>query len=677
MRVQKVQLKNFLSVKDSGEVKIDEKITVLIGINESGKTNFLKALESFDPDYEYTEEDFCNYSDVREKLDRKELEPKDIEMVKIWLKTEEEDIKKLKKIHQELAKTKHLEITKYFNNQYKVESPDYKIENMRTRRAKILEGIVEKISSQVGSLATKLEQHMQRHAPFASSKPQFDQCVEKFLSTDFTNLSNVVPAFSELYTCLRALPNMDAQISSDVENAIKMLEQLKNGLMNKLKEKDIAEKILDLVPNFIYFSSIDLLMDSVKIDGFLKNRSKYKTFDNLTNLAGLDVKTLKKMSLYRRRLITDVASTRITGMVNESWTQEKVGVRIGINGEHLAVFVEDETGALADPPSKRSDGFQWFLSFYINFMAGSKGEFRNTVLLLDNPGLLLHASGQRDLLRTLEKISESNQIIFTTHSPFLIDRKHLSRVRIVLKKGYRIGTTIEEKFHHSNYDALEPIRAAIGMSLGDALFGTKNNLIVEGYPDYLILEAMSNFCKRIRENYLHSKISVIAVGGADKVPFYALYFGKENLNYAVLLDNDPKGRKVAKDLVEDYYVEEKNIIKLNDIAPEERRGMDVEIEDLIDSSFYNKAVNEAYKEILERKGKEEIKIQDLETSIIKQTKKYEKYFRKNKLGTFNKVIAAKQIYNITSDKLCTKEVVGEKTIKNFDKLFQIINAKLL
>jgi len=327
-----------------------------------------------------------------------------------------------------------------------------------------------------------------------------------------------------------------------------------------------------------------------------------------------------------------------------------------------------------DPPSKRSDGFQWFLAFYINFMTGSKGMFRNTVLLLDNPGVYLHPSGQRDLLKTLENIAKNNQIVFTTHSPFLVDRKNLRRIRLVLKKGYRKGTKIEEKLHHSNYDTLEPIRAAIGMSLSDTLFPFKNDLLVEGYSDTLILEAMSLFCERIEKSPLKPEISVIHAG-TDRIPFFSLFFEKEGIPYAILLDNDTEGRRVEKQLIDEYGIGKNIIIRLDAITPDEAKNIDVEIEDLIDPPLYNRAVNEAYSRIFERKKVEGIKIEDLETSINKQTKKYMKFFRDKKLGGFDKIMVAKQIYNILGDKNCTEEDVGMETLESFNKLLQLINTK--
>ena len=120
----------------------------------------------------------------------------------------------------------------------------------------------------------------------------------------------------------------------------------------------------------------------------------------------------------------------------------------------------------------------------------------------------------------------------------------------------------------------------------------------------------------------------------------------------------------------------KAIITLDDIDPERLRAIDLEIEDLVDPAFYNRAVNEGYEEVLQSKGEKQIKMEELDTSIVKQTKRYERLFRNRKLGGFVKVLAAKEMYNILSDKKCTPESVGKGTLESFSKLFQIINEKL-
>lgn len=663
MLAEKVKIQNFKSLKNPREVKVEDKITTLIGKNESGKTNSLKALESFAKTYKYAKDDLCYYFE-------EEKEAKDMKIVTIWFKTSDEDKNKLREIHEECATINRLKIVKYFDNHYgiKIEEPSVKIEDLvKGRTAEI----IEKIHSEAATLPERLQSHATRHAPFASAKPQWEEAVKNFLSADLTDAALINQVFSTLYASLRGLPNRDADVQNEIGKGVGELEKLKDELLGELQKiKSIREIIIEMLPNFIYFDSVDLLKDSISIDEYLKNKTQYKTFSNLFELAGLKVEELKAKEFFQRRFATDQASATITGMVNESWTQEKVKVNIGYDGGTIFVYVEDNVGA-RDPPSKRSDGFQWFLSFYVNFTEGTKGEFKNTILLLDNPGLLLHPSGQKDLLKTLEKIAESNQIVFATHSPFLIDKEKLERIRIVEKKDDKVGTTLKEKFYDSDFDAFEPIRAAFGVTIGDSLFGFKKNVIVEGISDYFILEGMNHYFERNRKEHLNlSNTAIIPVGGAEKVPYFALIVWKEGYRLVTVLDNDNEGRKVAKELKENYPIGGNAILILDEIT--EEHGVDIEIEDFIDPLFYNKAVNEAYKDLLNK----EIKLEELSNAMCKQTKRYKEFFKEKGFGEFDKILVAKQILNITCDKSCNDQILGESTMKNFERLFRVINEKL-
>lgn len=663
MLAERVKIQNFKSLKNPREVKVKDKITTLIGKNESGKTNSLKALESFAKTYKYAKDDLCYYSE-------EEKEAKDMEIVTIWFKTSNEDKNKLREIHEECAVIDRLKIVKYFDNHYELEigEPSIRIKDLVKERTT---EIIKKIHSEAAALPEKLQSHTTRHTPFAPAKPQWEQAVKKFLSADLTDAAQINQVFITLFNSLRGLPNQDADIQSDIKKVIGELEKVENELLIELmKIENIKEKIIAMLPNFIYFDSVDLLKDSISIDEYLGNKTQYKTFSNLFELAGLKVEELKAKEFLQRRFATNKASATITGMINESWTQEKVKVNIGYDGGTIFVYVEDEVGA-RDSPSRRSDGFRWFLSFYINFTAGSKGEFKNTILLLDNPGLLLHPSGQKDLLKTLEKIAESNQIVFATHSPFLIDKEKLERIRIVERKGDKVGTTLKEKFHDSDFDALEPIRAAFGVTIGDSLFGDKKNVVVEGISDYFILEGMTHYFERNGKEHLNlSNTAIVPVGGAEKVPYFALIVWKEGYRLVTVLDNDNEGRKVAKELKENYPIGGNAILILNEIT--EEHGVDIEIEDFIDPLFYNKAVNEAYKDL----RTEEIKLNELSNITRKQTRRYKEFFKEKGFGEFDKILVAKQILNITCDKSCNDQILGESTIKNFERLFRVINEKL-
>ncbi len=671
MRIEKIRVQNFLSIKDSSEINFNEKTICLIGKNESGKTSLLRALQSFDSDSEFSIEDLCSYSDAKRRYERGEIELGEIESVTVWFRTDNEDKKALRTVSKELSKLESVKITKYFDNKYFTESPDLELETV----ALDVNSIIKEIGSEVDNLLTTLEQYVKDGELTVDDFTSFRRAIEVFKSLDLSDLSHIEEKFSNLYKGLRGVPIESETIRRSIATTIEKTDGLKNDLKSR-SQIEITEEILNLIPNFIYFDDVDLLEDKVKISTFLKDRSKHKTFDNLLKLVKLNVDRLKKSTKHQRRYSTEIASTQITGMINESWRQEEVRVKIGLDGDDLIVFVEDEVGAY-DKPSKRSKGFQWYLAFYINFMAGSKEEFENTVLLLDDAGVYLHPSGQKDLLRTFEKIAENNQIVYSTHLPYMIPKEHLERVRILSKEENEVGTLIKEKLHDSEADALEPIRAAIGVTIGDSLIFNKKNIIVEGYSDYLILEGMATYLERQNEDHLDfSIVSIVPVGGAEKIPFYSLLVWKENLDFIVILDNDNAGRRIAKELEEKYFLEVSRIVKLDEIFPKDKQGKDIEIEDLIDTSLYNKAVNEAYGKILKEKQKDGIKIEDLGTRIRKQTKRYQEFFRKNNLGDFDKVLVAKQIRNLTSDISCSDKILGKDTVENFKRLLELINGRL-
>jgi len=442
MRITKVLIQNFRSINCSEEVSLDGKITILIGRNEYGKTNFLKALESFDRDYKYTDEDLCTYCLVKEKLETGSVERRDIPITTIWFTLESEDKTKLGEVHEKLAKLEELKVTKFFDNRYEVGSDELDISALESVPTINIDKLNSwpQIQSQIDTLRNELEGHIGRLPPFASAKPEYEQYITNFLTLGSENTDeSIEKTFDTLFQGLRSLPNQDDGIQNGITHRIGHFESVKQSLKAELADSTstqtgISSQVLDTMPAFIYFTDVDLLEDSVPLSGFLGNRQQYRTLDNLLMLAKLDVDKLDQASAHARRFETERASTEITGLVNDFWKQQKVTVTIGIDADNLSIFVRDDIGAF-DPPSRRSKGFQWFLSFYVNFTAGSKNELRNAVLLLDDPGVFLHPLGQEDLKKTLEQLSASSQLVLATHSPFMIYRDHLERIRIVNKES--------------------------------------------------------------------------------------------------------------------------------------------------------------------------------------------------------------------------------------------------
>ena len=523
----------------------------------------------------------------------------------------------------------------------------------------------------------------------------------------FGQLPNQQPQAQFTYHAIMLLKELKAYLIEEYEKDIKQLnkdlepdeiiklitrilskeahdEKIINALRKKLEDlkriakNNVETKIIDIMPKFVYFDSIDIIDDTISLQEYLGNKEKYKTFTKLFQLASLNVEKVKDTSNpHRRKLLFRNASALITGKINEFWTQENVKVNLDIDGDQVLVYIEDDIGAKADPPSRRSDGFRWFLSFYINFVAGTKGELENSILLLDNLAWVLHPSGQRDLLKTLEEIAKTNQIIFATHSPFLIDKNKLERIRIVERKEHE-GTKVYEKFWDSIYDSLEVIRASIGANISDSLFGHKNNIVVEGFSDKIYLETMIKYLNRLdKKSFDVNKVMIIGAGGADKVPYLVSWFKAEKFNSLALLDADDEGEKVIRE-IKTRNIEinrSSDILVLNEIS-KEFKGKAMEIEDLFSNEFYCLAVNKAYKEIFENKlGKPEIKLEEVPTSGLR-TKRYSKFFKENGLGSFDKIKVALEVKKILSRKISKDtENTLKETIDNFENLIIQIKKK--
>ena len=220
------------------------------------------------------------------------------------------------------------------------------------------------------------------------------------------------------------------------------------------------------------------------------------------------------------------------------------------------------------------------------------------------------------------------------------------------------------------------IRASIGADISDSLFGHKNNIVVEGYSDVIYLETMANVLEKLgKESINLDKVMIIGAGGAKKVPYLVSWFKAEKYNVLAMLDADDEGRDVAKKLKDNYGIDSKNEILTLDEISDEFKGKSLEIEDLFDEQFYNVAVNRAYKDIFEAKlGCPEIRLEEIESNGLK-SKRYERFFKKNNLGNFDKIKVALEVKKmlLTDDK--SIELLSDKTINNFEKLFAKIKEK--
>ena len=238
-------------------------------------------------------------------------------------------------------------------------------------------------------------------------------------------------------------------------------------------------------------------------------------------------------------------------------------LRVTADQQYLKVVVEDELGVDIEL-DQRSEGFQWLVSFFTVFFAETTGKHQNAVLLLDEPGLSLHGLKQCEFRATISRLSEFNQTLYTTHSPFLVGPSELDLVRVVEMTDRRIGTKVHSKVTASDPGALLPLQEALGYDLAQSLFGQQRNLVLEGLTDYWYLESVAQLLRDAGEATLNESIALVPASSAGKVVYFATILHAQRLKVAALLDSDSAGEQAAEQDVLVHTLGNRRILRTKD-----------------------------------------------------------------------------------------------------------------
>jgi hypothetical protein len=313
----------------------------------------------------------------------------------------------------------------------------------------------------------------------------------------------------------------------------------------------------------MYFSNYDRMSGDVSVEKLRADIAANsvsegdRVFQNFLRFAGTHLDELASLNQYEQLTArVEAASIKITDQIFEYWSQN----------QHLKVKFTFDAAKPGDPPpfnsgtimrariynglhdmtvpfSDRSAGFTWFFSFLVSFSQVKK-DHGNVVILLDEPGLSLHGCAQADLLRYIEeKLKPDHQVIFTTHSPFMVPPDRLDWVRtvedVVVQKGQKfvsLGTKVGGDVLSTDRDTLFPLQAALGYEITQSLFVGEHTLLVEGPSDILYLKAASNELSARGRSSLDKRWIVCSSNGIDKVAAFLSLFGGNKLHVAVLLD---------------------------------------------------------------------------------------------------------------------------------------------
>ncbi len=264
----------------------------------------------------------------------------------------------------------------------------------------------------------------------------------------------------------------------------------------------------------------------------------------------------------------NAASVKLTKEIREVWFPDPEKAQadkllIRADNQYLKAVVEDDLGVEIEL-DQRSEGFQWLVSFFVVFFAEAEGENKNAILLLDEPGLNLHALKQRDFRKTISRLAAKNQTIYTTHSPFLVGPDELDLVRVVEMTDRNVGTKIHTNVTANDPAALLPLQEALGYDLAQSLFTQKKNLILEGLTDYWYVEATAALLRAAGIVDLNDKIALVPANTAGKVVYFATILHAQKLKVAALLDSDNAGKQAAEQEVLVHTLGNKNILRTED-----------------------------------------------------------------------------------------------------------------
>lgn len=649
MKLKKVLIQNYRSIVDTGPVDVEDGVTVVIGKNEQGKTTFVSAIRAFNIAHRFSPNDLPNHL-------RPELEGRDsatLPIVTLWFCIEPQDHDRLEATCRNIKDAVGIKCTKYYDNTYKYSliNSDGK-EGLLEHAPRDLAPSRAKIKRIADVLRDKLESHAKRTPAFGANTDVLNQIIASLTEAKLTDPADANDLIRTFTTSIKGLSGQDQAILDDISQATNDLERVKETIQAE-DTADPTRILQDTLPHFVLHSATcDRIPNEVAIPEFVMNpEDTSKGMANLCRAAGLSMQKIRELAgtsnTAERETYEDHYKATISGGLNEFWTQADYHVHFRIERDRLSVSISDGTYAQRIPPSDRSEGFQWYFSFYATLI-NDVGVAKERILLLDNPALELHLDGQRDVKRFLEeKIAPTSQVIYVTHSPAMIDPFQLQQVRAVELQPNQKGTKIRNFLSKAAQDAdlLEPVRAAMGMSIVSSLLFNEWNILVEGAADKPIVEGI--FVSHYREH--RPKIVVNGSLSESKDAFLVRFYQRTGLPYVVILDADSGGRELEQELLRNG-IPEGRIVKLRNVFPS-RQG-DFAIEDVLTSEFYHQAVVKAYPSQ---------PVECPSETNRKRTSLYEQLFRRKHQIGFNKrrvAEAVRQLLNEQREDAQTRENLG-------------------
>jgi len=571
MRISKARITNYRSVKDSGWFEVESAKTIFVGPNEAGKSALLRALQHLNAPADVPKLDALrdyprsDYNDITTG----KVDPAKTPVAVAHFILDDDD---KASIGAEFVTGSYV-FQRNLDN-----GSEHHIENAKTcpRFSDIKKDLIRLVAHIDGKVGT------------TAGADSLKVLVDKWVDDTFI--------YGEGAAALRAwlesnLPHIDEANADEGKRYDKLIDTTTFWVRYQAALATLKSRVPILVLFNNYFRVrplIHLEHLAARIEGNLLDDDQYdygnKCLLNLLGFSARDLSNLGKTpepaaadtdglkryrdQLDKRSYQLNAASVRLTNEIKRVWNPnparaEADRLRVVADGQYLKVVVEDDLGVEIEL-DQRSEGFQWLVSFFVVFFSETKGAHKNAILLLDEPGLSLHALKQRDFRETISRLAADNQTIYSTHSPFLVGPDELDIVRVIEMTDRKVGTKAHSTVTADDPAALLPLQEALGYDLAQSLFAQQRNLILEGLTDLWYIEATADLLRAAGTVDLNQKIALIPANKASKVVYYATILHAHNLKVAALLDSDTAGDQAAKQDVLVGMLGAKRILRTKD-----------------------------------------------------------------------------------------------------------------
>lgn len=576
MILKTAHITKYKCIDDSNSFSIEEDVTCLVGKNEAGKTAALEALHKLKPerdgegDFDVTKEYFRPA--VLDYKQRHDAEP-DTAVLTTW-QLEDQDYEALEtKIGPAARSIGIVTVSKRFDNEVLI--------TFELDEREVVNGLL------------------------------------KSVDLEPTDLSTYESAHS-----VEALASQLGQPNEEQEQRTALAKMIEERFGDKTPKKIATDIIWASVPRFAFFTQYTRMPGQLSVEDFKKRTEEDKlteedeVFTSLLDMIGMSVDEFIALDTYEDLMANlEAAEDRLTRRLRKYWP----------DGRYLSMAFKFDEGMPGDPVpfdsgkvfrariknerygvttgfDQRSNGFIWFFSFLVWFTQLQKNYKGGLVVLLDEPGLSLHGTAQTALLRFIDEcLAPEYQVMYTSHSLYMLDSGKLHRVRPVEDivecehtdhgpTEIPAGTKVFEHWWKASRNTILPLADCVAVDLAPALFVGQYRLLVEGAADVMFIEWFSGKLVKVGRESLDKRWTLTSCQSISKIGAFLNLFGGDHLHCAVVCDFAEGQKGEVRRLRESAERASAEVLTADQYAGKP----EADLEDLLGDDCYADLVNRCY-----------------------------------------------------------------------------------